>query len=107
MLAYNETRFLQSLDKRPTDFHQLATRPKIVFFLISNCGKSVHSDRMKYIKELRKHIGVDGYGHCGRHKCKYLGGSFPPVLYTAKKKISTFVSQDTGDRMEMATAGSI
>ena len=68
-LPYDRAKFLESLPERPQSFHDLATRPGLVFYLISNCKKGVPSERMKYIKELSKYVQVDGYGKCGPLHC--------------------------------------
>ena len=52
---------------RPQLFLDMASRPKIAAFLISNCDAS--SDRLDYIQELRKHMRVDGFGRCGEKPC--------------------------------------
>lgn len=47
------------------DFH--ASKVGFAAALISNCHDN--SQRLKYIKELQKHVEVDVYGACGTKKC--------------------------------------
>jgi hypothetical protein len=49
---------------------EVAAQEKLahVMWVASNCGSSVGSGRLEYIKELSKHIAVDSYGHCLQNK---------------------------------------
>ena len=40
-------------------------KTKFAFWLVSNCGRSVFSQRDQYVNELRKYIPVDVFGACG------------------------------------------
>lgn len=44
-----------------------ANKTKKVSWFVSNCGAK--NQRMQYAEELSKHIEVDIYGGCGKHKC--------------------------------------
>lgn len=46
-----------------------ARKQKLAFTLISNC--LAPSDRLSYIKELKKYVAVDVYGKCGEKKCAF------------------------------------
>lgn len=67
MLRENATRKLdlkgQKLDHRPSDEMYNNKKLGLAAALISNCGGS--SNRLGFIKELRKYIDVKVYGRCG------------------------------------------
>nr|CAD7400288.1 unnamed protein product [Timema cristinae] len=48
------------------DYHRNNT--KMAAILISNCGGN--NGRVKYLDELKKHLQVDVYGHCGNLPCE-------------------------------------
>ena len=50
----------------------IRAKKKTAAWIVSNC--LTHSQREDYVAELRKHISVDVYGECGKHKCRELKG---------------------------------
>eukprot|EP00095_Tigriopus_kingsejongensis_P002490 maker-scaffold64_size435223-snap-gene-2.27 protein:Tk02490 transcript:maker-scaffold64_size435223-snap-gene-2.27-mRNA-1 annotation:"predicted protein" len=60
--------FLRSLTERPAEFLEIAKRPKLVAWMVSNCH--TNSERESYANELAKFINVTVMGKCGPMKCK-------------------------------------
>lgn len=65
---FNYTEFHSTLHQRPAEFLELAQRPKLVAWIVSNCH--TNSERELYVKELSKHINVTIFGGCGLEKCQ-------------------------------------
>ncbi len=66
----------------------LKKRPKGVAWIAKHCHSS--GKRELYVKELQKHIGVDIYGPCGKHKCK--GGTYEECLQELEKQYKFIIA---------------
>ncbi len=64
---FDQRAFLASLPNRPQEFKDLALKPKLVAWIVSNCNS--RSSREAYVRELRKHVPVDIMGGCGDLAC--------------------------------------
>ena len=67
---FNYTQFSASLHHH-SELFALARRPKAIAWMSSHCN--THSDREKYVGELRKHIPVDIFGSCSTLPTEYRG----------------------------------
>ena len=62
---FNQPTKLGDLRKNLVD--DIKAKNKLVAWVVSHCD--THSEREKYVEELRKHIPVDVYGNCGENFC--------------------------------------
>jgi hypothetical protein len=51
----------------PVTRNHAANKTKMVAWFVSNCH--ARNNRLQYVKELARHVGVDIYGACGNYKC--------------------------------------
>ena len=67
-IMYNYGELMRKHDNFKIDASVLRGKSKYVAWMVSNCGDS--SGRLKYARELSKHISLDIYGQCGKLKCR-------------------------------------